>query len=140
MPIFANTILAGHWPYHISFFLSPLVLALETMVLRRRHRDKFTWGNALAAVFVANVISFLAGSITNQGDIRGLEMASATVSLVSSIAWAWCFSVVTEYAVLRLWFKDIGWQQGAITAALMNLASYVLIITPAMLWIFFAPH
>lgn len=135
MPFLANTILAGHWPYYIAFYLWPLVVLVETLVVWRRHRTVFKWWKALVAVFLANVASFVMGGIANQGGFRGLELAPHIVIAIASMVWAWAMSTAIEHLVLRCWLKVIPWRQCAATSALMNLASYSLVITPALVYI-----
>jgi len=73
MNVLANTILAGAFPFLVTMYLSPLVLLVETLVLRSRHRKTITWGKVSLAVLLANLFSFLLGGIFCRETIRGFE-------------------------------------------------------------------
>lgn len=134
--LIANTILAGHWPYYLAIYLWPLVVLVEFFVLWQRHRGILRWWNALLTILIVNVVSFFVGGITNQGGFRGFESAPYMVIAIAAMVWAWAMSTVIEHLVLCLWLRAIPWPQCAKTSALMNLASYSLIITPALIWTF----
>lgn len=137
MNALANTILAGAFPFLATMYLSPIVLLVETLVMRRRHRYTLTWGKASLAVLLANVFSFLLGGIFCNETIRGLEDIEHVHIPVIVTFWAFTMSVASEYLIVRCWLGSMTWRNSFGTCLLMNMASYVLIIVPALwYWVF----
>ena len=133
--ILANTILAGHFPYLIALYLSPLVLGVETFIIRWLGKGTLATTESLRAALLANIASFLVGLSLNQGAIRGLKVASKAVTVTTAIAWAFVMSVTAEYVVLRLVLKQKSTLNCMRIAIAMNGCSYAFIITPAYVWI-----
>lgn len=124
----ANTILFGAWPYIGIFTLSPLILLLETLVLRLRHPAEVWRKRALAVVFIANLVSSSVGLALAGWGIRGFEEVSATTRDYQLVAWAWGMSCVTEYAILRLFVPKVRVRRLIATCLWMNVVSYIPVL------------
>lgn len=133
--ILANTILAGHFPYLIALYLSPLVLGAESFTIRWLGKNSISVVASLRAALAANIASFFVGLSLNQGGIRGLETAGKALTVTTAIGWALLMSVIVEYLVLRLMLKQASIMNCVQMAVAMNACSYALIITPGFVWI-----
>jgi hypothetical protein len=137
MNVLANTILAGAFPFLVTMYLSPLVLLVETLVLRSRHRKTMTWGKVSLAVLLANLFSFLLCGIFCRETIRGFEDIKHVYIPFVATFWAFTMSVASEYLIVRCWLGTMTWRTSFGTCLLMNVASYALIIVPALwYWVF----